>query len=195
MDMISTIMSGKGKADTVEVSGKKEECDYGRNKSGKLWKRKDVMIFMGWCEPKDRTQTMKHLQKAVRMQSSLIRKYSNTIRAPAICQAMSKSSQCALTCLFLAIILKRWGSLSLSPFYRCGNQVTEWLSNWPKVTQQLEKGLLSHSPTDKWTPLNVYWGTVLSSIYPPVSCKFISSSAQIYKVGCGHDSPLEPEKR
>jgi len=30
-------------------------------------KRKDVMIFMGWCEPKDRTQIMKHMQKAVWM--------------------------------------------------------------------------------------------------------------------------------
>ena len=35
-----------------------------------------------------------------------------------------------------------------SPFHRCGNQVTEWLSNWPKVTQ-LEKGLLSPFPTNK----------------------------------------------
>ena len=90
---------------------------------------------------------------------------SNTIRAPAICQAISKSSPCALICLFLAIVLERWESLSLSPFYRCGNQVTEWLSNWPKVTQ-LAKGILSPFPTNEWTPFNIYWGTVLSSICP-----------------------------
>lgn len=168
MDMISTIMSGKGKSRycrsfwqkkrSVIMEGiKAENCEKGK------------MSWFLWDDVNLKTkQTTKHMQKAVWMQSSLIRKYSNTIRAPAICQAISKSPPCALICLFLAIILKRWGSLSLSPFHRCGNQVTEWLSNWPKVTQ-LEKGLLSPFPTNKWTPLNVYWGTVLSSIYPAVS--------------------------
>lgn len=109
MDMISTIMSGKGKSRCCRSFWQKRSVIMEGIKAENCEKGKDVMILWDDVNLKTEHRPWSICRRLCEMQSSLIRKYSNTIRAPAICQAMSKSSQCALTCLFLAIILKRWG--------------------------------------------------------------------------------------
>lgn len=118
------------------------------------------MVYKWWPDPRGRAHTIKHMQEAARVQSSLIRKVNNsdTIRTLVICQAIPKCSLCTLTCLFFTKIPGRQGLLlSLSPFYRCGNWVTEWLSHSVTQGYTVRKKAPSPPPPLIKRQFNIYW--------------------------------------